>query len=64
MKKMEAINKLCLQCKRYIECPSCHIGLFGGIFYHSCNNKDCELYDSFAMGRCNICKSLRVYCTC
>lgn len=47
-----------------ITCPECGKGMYGGYFYHSCTNKDCVLYNEFAMADCHICGRPRIGCAC
>jgi hypothetical protein len=46
------------------QCPNCGIGMYGGIFYRCCDNKECFLYDRFKMQKCYICEVVRRECTC
>lgn len=48
----------------YATCPICGKGNYGGIFMKSCDNPNCRAYDSFAMGRCGICRAVRRECCC
>jgi hypothetical protein len=48
----------------WITCPVCHQGKFGGLFYHSCTNPGCILWNDFAMGHCRMCGRRRVECCC
>jgi len=63
-KKKEAMEQLKKASVNNIECPSCHTGRFMGVFFFSCTNNKCDLYNVFAMGTCHICKQLRIQCTC
>lgn len=48
----------------FYRCPWCGTGLYGGIFYTSCDNPQCKKYDSFAMRKCRICGMQIRYCSC
>lgn len=63
-KKMEAMEQLKKADENNIECPACRNGRFMGIFFFSCTNYECDLYDVFAMGTCHICQRPRIQCTC
>ena len=63
-KKARALQKMKEVDARRIECPECEIGTFGGLFWHSCTNPKCLLYNSYASDRCLICDRPRTECAC
>jgi len=63
-KRLEVIELLLSSKNKAITCPVCKNGKFSGIFFHSCDNPQCKLYDEVALSRCGICGQRRIYCTC
>jgi len=51
---------------QYVTCDVCKIGKFGAIVIQQpcCDNPKCQLYDSFYMAKCGICRAVRRECCC